>query len=106
MKLILSITFIFSFLISETLSQSINIIPYPDQVEQKEGHFTLNSNTIIFSDEYSILRAKQLKRYLEPATGFDIKIGNQLRKFNSIIIKETDSLKYLGNEGYRLEIAQ
>jgi hexosaminidase len=107
MKIISSIAFIFSFLISETLlCQSINIIPYPDQIEQREGHFTLNSNTIIVTDEYSILRAKQLKRYLEPATGFDIKIGNQQRKSNSIIIKETESLKYLGEEGYRLEISR
>jgi hexosaminidase len=66
----------------------------------------LNSNTIIVPDEYSILRAKQLKHYLEPATGFDIKIGSAERKSNFIIIKKIESLKYLGEEGYRLDITK
>ncbi|MGD9327841.1 MAG: beta-N-acetylhexosaminidase [Cyclobacteriaceae bacterium] len=103
----LCIAFIFSFLYSEALfGQFINIIPYPDQVEQKEGHFILNSNTVIVPDEYSFFRAKQLKRYLEPATGFDIEIEQSERKSNLIIVKKIESLKYLGEEGYHLEITQ
>ena len=50
------------------------IIPYPVELESHEGSFTLTSETVIAADEASQTTARQLAAYLQPATGFALKI--------------------------------
>jgi hexosaminidase len=86
--------------------QELNIIPYPLKVDKHEGFFYLNSNTVITHGKNLKSKAKQLKDYLDPATGFDLKIGNFDMQTNQIILQINESLMDLGGEGYTLEVNQ
>jgi len=88
------------------MGQDLNIIPYPVKVEKHEGFFDLNANTVITHGKNLNLKAKQLKDYLDPATGFDIKIGNSSIQSNQIILNINENLEDLGVEGYTLEVSQ
>lgn len=94
------------FLPSTILCQDFNIIPYPVKIEKLEGFFDLNSSTVIAYGKNLHLKAKQLKDYLDPATGFDIKIGNSDIQSNQIILEINENLSDLGVEGYILEVSQ
>ena len=72
---------------SNILCQGLNIIPYPEKIERHEGFFDLNSNTVITHSKNLHLKAKQLKEYLDPATGFDIKIGNSDIQSNQLLLE-------------------
>lgn len=86
--------------------QNLNIIPYPAHVEQSEGFFELNSNTEIVHGTCLEARAKQLRDYLCPATGFDLKPGSPAKHSNQIIINLNEDLKHLGAEGYTLDVKE
>jgi hexosaminidase len=84
--------------------QDLNIIPHPYRIEPRDGFFDLNKNTQIIHDIHLESAATQLKNYLDPATGFNIKTGNSKIWSNQIILKLNENLKDLGKEGYTLEI--
>ncbi len=86
--------------------QRLTVIPYPTTLEQQDGQFKLNENTIITHDGNLEFRAKQLKAYLDPATGFDLKIGLAKKKDQQIALKLNNELTDLGNEGYTIEVKQ
>jgi len=88
------------------MCQDLNIIPYPVKVERHKGFFDLNSNTIITHGKGLNLKAKQLKDYLDPATGFDIEIAESNIHSSQIILKLNENLGDLGIEGYTLEVTQ
>ena len=95
-----------SFLPFTLLCQDLSIIPYPVLVEKHEGFFALNSNTVITHSKNLESKAKQLKDYLYPATGFDLKVGSSNIKSNQIILNINENLENLGVEGYTLEVNQ
>ncbi len=97
---------IISFSSFTLFCQDLNIIPYPVHVEQFDGFFDLNSNTEIIHGAYLESRAKQLKAYLYPATGFDLKAGSSDKQSNQIILNLNEDLKNLGDEGYTLKVNQ
>ena len=94
------------FLPFALMCQDFNIIPYPVKVDKHEGFFELNSNTVLNPGEDLYQKAKQLKDYLDPATGFDIKIGSSNIQSNEIILNINEDLNDLGDEGYTLEVGQ
>ncbi|MQP53352.1 family 20 glycosylhydrolase [Flavobacterium sp. LMO9] len=63
--------------------QNLNIIPKPNSVEIKKGHFVLNKETVIVADENSF-EAKYLQNEINNRTGLEIKISSKYRSKNSI----------------------
>jgi hexosaminidase len=81
------------------------IIPQPMKMTARSGHFTLTARTVIWADRASASVARQLARYLEPATGFTFIVRTTgVVPARSIVLRQDASLKRLGPEGYRLEI--
>lgn len=82
----------------------IPVIPQPQLTEQFPGTFKISEKTTIIASENLILRARQLKRYLEPALGFELQCSSDTRAKNTIELKLNKSLNNLGEEGYLLKI--
>ncbi len=81
------------------------IIPQPVSLKARPGRFTLTGRTVIWTDRASQAIARQLARYLEPATGLTLRVqtGGALPS-GAIVLRRDRSLKTLGPEGYRLDI--
>jgi hexosaminidase len=84
---------------------SIAVIPQPVKVTEHAGRFTLTKTTVIWSDAASESIARQFARYVEPATGFTLRIrtGGE-PPAGSIDFKHDRTLSRLGAEGYALEV--
>ncbi|HSL21467.1 MAG TPA: beta-N-acetylhexosaminidase [Vicinamibacterales bacterium] len=84
---------------------AIAIVPRPVSLTPQPGRFTITRNTVIWTDRASADVARQLARYLEPATGITprVQIGGSLPP-GSIALRRDRSLAKLGPEGYRLDI--
>ncbi len=81
------------------------VIPRPVTMTQRAGQFTLTSETEIWTDSSSAALGHQLARYLEPATGFTIRVlTGRTAPARSISLRRDASLSHLGNEGYLLEV--
>ncbi|MGH9408921.1 MAG: beta-N-acetylhexosaminidase [Vicinamibacterales bacterium] len=88
-------------------AEGISIIPQPVKVTPRAGRFTITRRTTIWTDRGSFPVARQLARYLEPATGFvfRVRLGTRLRA-NAILLRRVRSLKRLGPEGYVLTVSR
>ncbi len=84
------------------------IIPLPVSIETGPGSFTLDADTMIAADAAGQATARQLAAYLQPATGFALKIAPaadiKSDAKNLIALTQTAALAGLGAEGYRLEV--
>jgi hexosaminidase len=81
------------------------VIPQPVKMTARAGRFTLTARTVIWADRGSASVARQLARYLEPATGFTFIVRTAgVVPARAIVLRQDASLKRLGPEGYRLEI--
>lgn len=87
------------------LCQEYNIIPYPTELEKKEGYFTLDSRTVIRHSQDLKPAANQLKAYLDPATGFDLQTSSSEGPSQQIQLALNENLSHLGSEGYILDIS-
>ena len=84
---------------------SQHIVPQPSKITAHSGHFTLTAATPIVTDAASADVARQLARYLEPATGFHLRVlQSAAPPARSISLRRDSSLKRLGDEGYVLEV--
>ena len=84
---------------------NISIIPAPREITARVGHFTLTDRTIIWADASSAVLGRQLARYLEPATGFTLRVQTEGRPpAGSIALQRDRSLTRLGAEGYVLDV--
>ena len=86
-------------------AQTVAIIPGPASVKIEDGRFTLAARTVIWTDPASAPVAQQLARYLEPATGFTLRV--QLEgpvPGGAISLRRDPSLTRLGAEGYSLAV--
>ncbi|MEO8227597.1 MAG: beta-N-acetylhexosaminidase [Gemmatimonadota bacterium] len=84
---------------------SISVIPKPQSVVQHAGHFTLTNETVVWADAPSAGVARQLVRYLEPATGFNLAVRTRgTPAGNRIVLRRDTTLRRLGVEGYRLDV--
>lgn len=89
---------------AQSSEQTINIIPKPKTIIQKDGYFEINKQTKILFEKGTEDVARYLKDIIEPALGYDIGLEelNNSPKNNSIILKLSNSHSDLGNEGYTL----
>jgi len=110
-KLIILLCYIFISLICTkdcAAQHLISIVPKPVSIEQSEGEFVLRRNTEISVGKDTEELGRQLAAYLQPGTGFYLKVvseetSGQTR--NSRIALHLDaSMKDLGNEEYRLNV--
>jgi len=100
------ILLVFTLLPVTLLCQDFNIIPHPVKAEKREGFFALKSSTVIIYEDNLYQRAKQLKEYLESATGFNIKTGHINNETDQIVLRINGELEHLGDEGYVIEVNQ
>jgi hexosaminidase len=106
MKTIL-LYFIFIICAEAAYTQSdlvCSLIPQAQKITIGRGYFELNSKTKISAQSDLNFRANQLKNYLEPATGFYIKIDQPGQLNNIIKLKLNKNLSSLGDEGYKLGV--
>jgi len=90
-------------------NDTISIIPKPIKVDVKQGHFTLNNNTVILTVPNLIKIAEYLKQLLTPATGLELDfkdLGNNDGDNNIIVLNLTENEKTIKPEGYKLEVSQ
>jgi hexosaminidase len=84
---------------------AISIVPQPASVTPHAGRFTLTRQTVIAVDRADEAIGHQLARYLEPATGFVLRVQTSAAApTGSIVLRRDVSLKRLGAEGYTLEV--
>lgn len=85
---------------------SPDIIPEPASMEVSKGHFRLDRQTSIQADTTDAeIRtvARQLKRHLDSATGFDVAITANRPDTNAIVLQnDPDTSHYVNQEAYRL----
>lgn len=86
--------------------QNLNLIPKPNSVEIKKGHFVLNKETVIFADENSF-EAIFLKESIKNQTGLELKIIDKFTNKNVIQfgIKIPDTTNF-DREYYELNISK
>jgi hexosaminidase len=83
----------------------IAVIPQPVKVVERSGHFTVTRHTVVWTDAASAPIAQQFVRYLEPATGFVLRVRTGgTAPAASIAFHRDRSLKRLGAEGYLLDV--
>lgn len=98
---------IFIICTEATLAQGdlvCSLIPQAQKITMGSGYFEINSTTKITAGSDLDFRANQLKKYLEPATGYDIKINPSGQLNNIIELQLNKNLAFLGEEGYKLGV--
>ena len=86
-------------------SPSIAVIPRPVKVTELTGQFRLKPTTVIWSDATSAPIARQFARYVEPATGYTLRVRTAGEApMGSIAFKRDRTLSRLGPEGYVLDV--
>jgi hexosaminidase len=83
----------------------IQVIPQPVSVSPGKGVFVFTAHTQIVAAASRQALAEQLRDYLRPAMGFSLPIV-RAGKGSGVSLSVDRSLKRLGPEGYRLEIAR
>ncbi|MGK2963959.1 MAG: beta-N-acetylhexosaminidase, partial [Gemmatimonadaceae bacterium] len=93
-------------LLCQTNPGTISIIPRPASLTARAGQFTLTPRTTIWATTETASLGRQLARYLEPATGFDLPVRTSgTPTGNRIVLRLDPGLAPLGDEGYVLDIA-
>lgn len=84
----------------------VAVIPRPERVTASSGAFTLNANTIIWTDSAAAPLGHLLARLIEPATGFPLTIQTGgVPTGSRISVRRDTALKRLGPEGYRVDVS-
>lgn len=84
----------------------ICIIPKPVSLVRGEGSFLFDSDTVLVANECTSAAAAALADTFRPAAGFILKVTASLPKGRDSVFFALDpSLKELGDEGYRLVVA-
>jgi hexosaminidase len=94
---------LFSALIAQT--PAVAVIPQPVKVTEHPGHFTIKRTTVIWSDAASAPIAQLFARYIEPPTGFALRLrtGGDAPA-GSIVFRRDRALSRLGVDGYALDV--
>jgi hexosaminidase len=89
-----------------TIDAAVAIIPQPVSLTSRPGRFTITRQTVIWTDRVSADVARQLARYLEPATGMTLRVqvGGSPPPGSIALRRDRALKKRLGEEGYVLEI--
>jgi len=104
---------LFSIVIESSFGQSaynISLIPQPVSLEKRSGHFQLNTEAGIVSNDNSAEVQKVIASFAETvrrSTGYPVPVQNSKNSLSSIISfslnKTTDAV--LGKEGYTIEVS-
>lgn len=73
-------------------------------MEVSAGFFTISPVTVLVAKNNLNDKAEQLKKYLDPATGFILGVTSKAFKKNCIELRLDNSLNNLGEEGYLLKV--
>lgn len=71
------------FIVSISFSQSLPLIPQPQNLQMLDGNFILNKETVINADP-NLFEAKYLQEEIKNRTGLELKIGINLKSPNKI----------------------
>ena len=83
----------------------IAIIPQPVSVSAQPGSFTLTAETVIYTDRATADLGRRLAQYLEPATGFNLRVQATAPTGGRRITLGIDPrLRQLAPEGYTLDV--
>src|SRR4051812_45950296 len=84
---------------------SIAVIPQPVTVTERTGRFVLTGRTPVWTDTAAASIGRQFIGYVEPATGFTLKVrSGGVPPASGIVFRLDPSLKRLGPEGYVLDV--
>jgi len=85
-----------------------SIIPQPVNIASQDGHFEINSATLVVADETAHSVASMFNEMFAPATGFQFRIVEDTdRQTNRIVLKlDSSQQSELGEEGYRLTVSR
>mgnify|MGYP000374448637 FL=1 len=99
------ITILVLTMFTSIFSQSLSIIPKPQETKIFSGEFLLSSNTKIFFDEKMILAVDNLQSFLKNKFDFQLKRTSNRNEKNILIFELINSQKNNGSpEGYQLFI--
>jgi hexosaminidase len=83
----------------------VAVIPQPVKVAERTGQFTLTPRTVIWTDAGAASIGHQFAGYIEPATGFIMRVRTGgAPPAAGIVFRLDGSLKNLGPEGYLLDV--
>lgn len=86
-------------------STTVSIVPRPANLVMSAGRFKLTPHTVIWTDRGTAALGRQLVRYLEPATGFDLTVrAAGTPTGNRIVLRLDPTITKLGDEGYVLDV--
>lgn len=81
------------------------VIPQPLKVTSRPGEFIVTTRTVISTDRASAAVGRQLAGYLEPATGYTLRVvSGGTPPARAISLRRDPTLKRLGDEGYLLDV--
>lgn len=83
-------------------ASNLAIIPKPASIQQGEGHFLLNADTVLVALGNAQTIASLLNIYLQPSTGFPLPLRSEVQD-NAIILELHDSTDNPG--AYGLEVS-
>ncbi len=84
------------------VSQSLNLVPWPDHVTPGPGSFQLTDRSGILAGRGADVVANQLRTWLVPATGFALPVSK--RRGDVSLAVDSTLRSTLGDEGYRLRV--
>ena len=91
--------------VSAQPSPSIAVIPQPVKVTERSGRFALTGRTAIWTDAAAAAIGRQFAAYVEPATGFTLRVqSGGSAPASGIQFRIDRSLARLGPEGYVLDV--
>ena len=91
--------------VSAQPSSSIAVIPQPGKVTERSGRFALTGRTAIWTDAAAAAIGRQFAAYVEPATGFTLRVhSGGSAPASGIQFRIDRSLARLGPEGYVLDV--
>ena len=102
---LLSLFMIMLPLFSNAQESDFNFIPKPQEVNAKEGKFTINDKTVIYYD-YAF-NGEYLKKIIDKATGYSVVCKDAKKADNlccNYIFIDTDNSYDIPQEGYELKV--
>ena len=102
---LLSLFMIMLPLFSNAQESDFNFIPKPQEVNAKEGKFTINDKTVIYYD-YAF-NGEYLKKIIDKATGYSVVCKDAKKAGNlccNYIFIDTDNSYDIPQEGYELKV--
>ncbi len=91
---------------TDSVSDKIDIIPWPVSVERSEGIFQITSSTLVTASNGAQDEARKFIEMLKPAMGYSLplKLSGSIDETGVIAFRLDDSRAVLGEEGYQLDV--